>query len=305
MRLSYEGVDISDDVSIACAWHEMHSEGRTDSLLLKCADTRNLWDRWGPKAGDQIEVSDAAARSGRMFVYDVRPESSLIVIKAMSAPEAATRERRSKSWEKVKLLQLVSEIANRHGLSYETYGVTDHTYARVEQVHEPDFQFLARRCAYEGACFLVFDGKLVVYSGRYMDGQTPMGELEIVPGQNYSFQADEDARYGACEVTDGSVTATFRISDGKVKKATLRDRITDPAEGERFATGLLRHVNKGTRTMTLATDTFLRQYAAGSMVEISASAAASWDGPAFITDMRHDYMTRSSKLWARQAFTDY
>lgn len=306
MKLEYEGVDISADVSIACAWHDMYATGRSDELLLKLNDTRNLWDAWGPKEGDTIKVSDGTATTGMMQVVAVKPQSSLIAITALAMPKDAARERRWKSWEQVRLSQLIGEICNRYQLEYSTYGITDRLYSYVEQGGLADFEFLARRCAYEGAGFLAYDGKIIVYDGLYMDSQTPAGTINVTPGDSYQFNADDDARFSACMVTDGTVTGEFRAdSGGKVFNHVIGDRISDQAEGNRFARGLLRHKNKGTRTLKLTTETFLRSYAAGSVVNINAPAAASWDGPAFIEHMRHDYVRRRSMFEARQVIEGY
>lgn len=306
VRLTYEGVDITGDVSIACAWHDMYAEGHADELLLKCADTRSLWDVWGPKHGDRIVVSDGVATTGLMYVESVEPQSSLISIRAFSVPMEATRERRWKSWEEVRLLQLAAEICNRYGLSYETYGVTDRLYSYVDQGGDPDLQFLAKRCALEGAAFLVFDGKLVIYDCLWMDSQEPQGTLSIVPGQDYRFDADEDGRYGICKVGDGSTWGTFTAdAEGKTYTKVIADPISNQAEADRFARGLLRHVNKRTRSLEVRTDTLMRQYAAGSLATIQAPAAASWDGKALIHHIRHDYVRRRSTFGAWQAITDY
>ena len=305
MQIEYEGADITKDVSVDTCWHDMYGTGKSDSLIIKFNDTRGLWDSWNPKAGDKIKVTDGAATTGQMYVELARPESSLIVIRALSMPIDASRVRRSKSWEQVRLLQLVSEVCDRYGLTYETYGVEDQTYSYVDQAMLPDFEFLARRCAFEGASFLTYDGKLIVYKGQYMDTQSPQGTIKAEPGMDYKFAADEDARFGTMKVTDGSYTGEYTGEDGKTFTHTIGDRISDQSEADRFAKGLLRFKNKDTRTFTLDTDTFMRQYAAGSVFTVEASAAASWDGPAYIEHMRHDYVRRRSKMWARQVIEDY
>lgn len=306
IELSYEGRDITADVSIACAWHDMYAEGHADELELRCADTKALWDSWGPKDGDRIRLSDGVATTGELIAESVRPRSSLIAIRSMAVPTEATRERRWKSWEEVRLLQLASEISSRYGLALQTYGLTDRLYSYVDQMGLPDLQFLAKRCAFEGASLLAYDGRLIIYDGLWMDGQAPQGTLDVVAGQDYRFDSDEDHRYGTCKVTDGTTWGTF-VADaaGKTYTKVLSDRISNQAEADRWARGLLRHVNKPTRTLELHTDTLMRQFAAGSVVEIHAPAAASWDGLAVIDHMRHDYVRRRSVLWARQVITGY
>ncbi len=66
MQFFYEGADISEEISVSRCWHETHAQGRADSLMLDLNDKRRLWDKWGPKIGDSIEVREGAARSGRI-----------------------------------------------------------------------------------------------------------------------------------------------------------------------------------------------------------------------------------------------
>ena len=140
MKILYEGVDIYPDVSVHRCYHDMYAEKQSDELLLKLNDTRELWDSWNPKKGDTIAIEDGAAKTGKMFVESVVPESGIITLRAYSVPQSA-KDKRSKSWEKVKFLQLAQEIAGRHSLTLETYGITDQTYDYVEQnfrVRMPD-----------------------------------------------------------------------------------------------------------------------------------------------------------------------
>lgn len=131
-----------------------------------------------------------------MFVESVVPESGLITLRAYSAPQS-TKDKRSKSWEKVKFLQLIQEIAGRHGLTVETYGITDQTYDYVEQNNLPDFAFLQARCTLEGAAFLVYDGKLVVYDEAYMEGQQPVDTITITPANDFEYRDEGAYAYGS------------------------------------------------------------------------------------------------------------
>ena len=110
MKILYEGVDIYPDISVHRCYHDMYAEKQSDELLLKLNDTRELWDSWNPKKGDTIAIEDGAAKTGKMFVESVVPESGIITLRAYSIPQSA-KDKRSKSWEKVKFLQLAQEIA--------------------------------------------------------------------------------------------------------------------------------------------------------------------------------------------------
>ena len=306
MKIIYEGTDIYPEISVHRCYHDMYADKQSDELLLKLNDTRELWDRWSPKKGDTIAVEDGAAKTGKMFVESVVPESGLITLRAYSAPQS-TKDKRSKSWEKVKFLQLIQEIAGRHGLTVETYGITDQTYDYVEQNNLPDFAFLQARCTLEGAAFLVYDGKLVVYDEAYMESQTPSDTITITPASDFQYRDEGANAYGSAEVVNGGLTGTFSAPAGgdKVLHKVIPIRMSDQSEADRFARGLLRDANKAATVGTLWTGSLLRNYAAGSVVTLATEGVKSWDGAAFIRRIRHDYVKTRSKLYLRKPLEGY
>lgn len=306
MKVIYEGVDIYLDISVHRCYHDMYAEKQSDELLLKLNDTRQLWDTWSPKKGDTIAIEDGAAKTGKMFVESVVPESGIVTLRAYSMPQSV-KDKRSKAWEKVKFLQLAQEIAGRHGLTLQTYGITDQTYDYVEQNNLPDFAFFQQRCTLEGAAFLVYDGKLVVYDEAYMEGQTPSDTITIIPVSDFQYRDEGSNAYGSAEVVNGGLTGTFTAPAGgdKVLRKVIPIRISDQMEADRFARGLLRDANKEATVGTLWTGSLLRNYAAGSVVTLDTEGVQSWDGPAFISRIRHDYVKTRSKLYLRKPLEGY
>lgn len=304
LKVYYQGVDIYPEVSVGKCWHDMRAWGAMEELSVTFGDTRNLWDSWQPKPGDEIAVEDGSARTGRMWVTHVVPRSSRFEVRALSAPESA-RERRCKSWERVRLMQLLSEVAQRNGLEVETYGIDDQEYQYVEQDNESDLAFLDRRLTLEGASMVVYDGTLVAYSGAWAEGQETAGSLEVVPGVDYEFRDDSARMWGSCTVTDGTTSGTFAAGDGKALVKVLPFRVSSVGEAERFAKGLLREANRESVMLTVRTDSMLRQYAAGSVLDLDASSAASWSGKAFVARMRHDYFDAKCKVWLTRPLGGY
>ena len=304
LKVLYEGTDIYPDISVGRCWHDMYAWGAIDTLTIDFGDTRNLWDTWHPVEGDEIALEDGAARTGRMYVSSVVPQSSHFTVRAYSAPQSM-RERRCKSWESVRLYQLIAEIAGRHGLAYETYGMSDVEYQYVAQDNESDLEFLDRRLTYEGAAMVVYDGKIVCYSGQWAESQASEGSITVVPGNDYEFRDDSARSYGSCTVTDGTTSATFSAGDGKNLLQVVPERMSSQGEAERFAKGLLRKANRAAVRLTLRTDSMLRQYAAGSVLDLDATAAHSWSGKAFVSRMRHDYYDSKAKLWLIKPLEGY
>lgn len=306
MKLIYEGVDIYPEVSVHRCFHDMYAEKQSDELLLKLNDTRQLWDVWSPKKGDTIAIEDGAAKTGKMFVESIVPESGIVTLRAYSMPQSV-KEKRSKAWERVKFLQLAQEIADRHGLTLETYGITDQTYDYVEQNNLPDFAFFQQRCTLESAAFLVYDGKLVIYDEATMEAEAPADTITITPASDFEYRDEEANAYGRAEAVNGGLTGTFTAPGGsdKLLRKILPLRMTGQSEADRFAKGLLRDANKAAVVGTLWTGSMLRNYAPGSVVNLETEGVKSWNGTAFISRIRHDYVKTRSKVYLRKPLEGY
>ena len=153
----------------------------------------------------------------------------------------------------------------------------------------------------------VYDGKLVVYDEAYMEGQQPVDTITITPANDFEYRDEGAYAYGSAEAVNGGLTGTFSAPAGgdKVLRKILPFRMTDQAEADRFAKGLLRDANKEATVATLWTGTLLREYAAGSVVTLSTEGVASWDGTAFVSRIRHDYVKTRSKLYLRKPLEGY
>lgn len=305
MKIIYEGTDIYPEISVNRCFHDMYGEKQSDELLLRLNDTRDLWDIWQPKSGDTIAIESGTAKTGKMFIESIVPESGLITLRAFSMPQSV-KDKRNKSWEKIRLLQLGQEIANRHGLGFEQYGVTDQLYEYVSQTNLPDFAFLQQRCTLEGVAFLVYDGKLVMYDEAYLEQQTPAKTMTITPASEFEYRDDEINSFGSAEIVNGKLTGRFTAPNGtgKVLRKVITIQMTNQDEANRFARSLLRDANKNATTGTLWT-AIMPDFAAGSIAELKTTGAQSWDGPAFITRIRHDYVKGRSKLYFRKPLEGY
>ena len=277
MKILYEGVDIYPDISVHRCYHDMYAEKQSDELLLKLNDTRELWDSWNPKKGDTIAIEDGAAKTGKMFVESVVPESGIITLRAYSVPQSA----------KDTLRRLRDGIGEQNNLA--------------------DFAFFQNRCTLEGAAFLVYDGKLVVYDEARMESQQPVDTITITPANDFEYRDEGTNAYGSAEAVNGGLIGTFTAPSGgdKVLRRILPFRMTDQSEADRFAKGLLRDANKNATVGTLWTGSLLRDYAAGSVVTLATEGVKSWDGTAFISRIRHDYVKTRSKLYLRKPLEGY
>lgn len=307
MKVKYKGKEIYDETSVSKCYYTEYCEKQANELLISFNDIDMEWDAWKPKKGDEISVEDGTAKTGKLYVDSISYRSGLIDIRALSMP-SGVKDKHSKSWETVKLNQLIDEIAQRHNLETQKIGVEDRTYHYVSQNNEPDFDFLYDRCQQEGLSFLVHDGKLVVYSESEVEHKPSSNTLTITPAYKYRYTDNSDDAYQSCEVTNGKVTGKFEAPDvksGKTLRYVLPINITDESEANRFAKFLLRQKNKGMATMIVYTDYMARELMAGGTLNLKTDGAKSWNGLAFITGLRHDFIYTNSKIWLRKPLEGY
>ena len=138
MNFYYNGADIYDSVSVNYCVHEMYAEKQADTLVIRFNDTKGVWSKWQPAAGDTVRFKEGASDTGKMFIHSMKPENGLFTIRAMSMPKTG-KIRKSKSWEGVRFLQLANEFAAGHGLDFKNYGCEDQLYPYIQQVsiHAP------------------------------------------------------------------------------------------------------------------------------------------------------------------------
>ena len=305
IQLTYNGVDITGDVSINRCLHDMYGGGRADTLSLRLNDVRNLWDTWAPSARDEIRVDFGGANTGTMFLSSSIARNGYFEIVAQSAPKSGFLKQR-KAWQQVRLLQIGEEIAARNGLTFSSYGVTDRLYSYVLQDDVSDFAFLNWRAKLEGCVFQVYDKRLIMYSEPYMEAVEPVEALELATDGDYEYTPRQADLYGACVVSSGQYTGEFTADNGSalVYRPDAFGGVGNKVEAERFAKGLLRSVNKGCMSGFVRTPV-MAGYAAGSTVALVNPRAPSWDGPVFLDHVRNDYITGKSKIFFHKPLEGY
>lgn len=305
IKVIFKGVDITDSVSINRCYHDMYSEKQADMLTVRFNDPENMWDKWAPQVGDDISIQYGSIGTGKMYVEHVSPENGLYGIWALSVPPTF-KEVKNKAWQKVKLRQMGQEIAQYHGLEFESYGVTDVLYDYIMQSQENDFQFFAMRCALEGCAFLVYDGKLIMYDEKYIESSTPSESIEIGVDGNYRYFDNSSLLYGSCKIEKGLNKGEFDAGNGvsRVYIPEWNIHTSTAEEAARFAKNMLRYANKDAyhgyirRKITPA-------YAAASMADLKNTRAPSWNGKVFINHIRNDYASGMSKIFFRRPLEGY
>lgn len=305
IQLTYNGVDITGSVSVNCCWHDMYAGGRADTVHLRLNDVARLWDSWRPSAGDEIRVDFDTISTGTMFLTAARPCNGYFEINAQSAPQSGY-EKRSKAWQRVWLMQIGREIAERNGLDFASYGVTDQLYEYIPQDNMGDFAFLTSLARAESCAVQVYDKRLILYSEPYMEAVEPSEVLTIGMDGDYRYDDLRANLYGSCVVTSGQYSGKFAVDNGseRVYRPETIIKAGSNADVERFARGFLRAVNKDAISGFVRVPV-LTGYAPGSVISLENIRAQSWDGPVFIDHVRNDYAAGRSKVFFHKPLEGY
>ncbi|MDA3732391.1 hypothetical protein PBV87_12920 [Niameybacter massiliensis] len=239
MQLIYEGKDIASEVDIqTCKIHDLSGE-KFDSVEIIFNNHKNQWSSWKPEKNQMVLIKHEGFSSGQMYINGMQQLSGCIKMICLPVKTKA-KEKHTKSWENVTLMELLNEIANKNALKLKTYNINNYRYHRLTQVEESDFVFISKRCMIEGYVMKITNNSLVVYDEKFMEAQHPIeihvsdviGEFRFYDGltKTYSGARIGDYIY-LCEDTIGPII-------------NLDIETNSIGESERFAKNGLRSVNK-------------------------------------------------------------
>ena len=306
MQLFFEGTDIYQNVSVNTCIYDSYGEQRSDTLRIVFNDGNALWDSWKPLKGNTISIILGACDTGEMYITSVSPENGKMCIRASSVPQDHN-DKGNKSWQNVHFKQLCEEIAGRHFLFSEFYGVEDQVYEYVHQQNKEDFVFLSERCILEGCSFLVYNKKMIVYNERNIESSGSNVTLKIQNDKHFEYKDESNDIYSSCVLKNGKLAGKYRVTGipEKVLTKVINVNMSSQAEADRYAQNMLRYVNKKMSSGVIEFDRFLGAYAAGSVVNLETAGVSSWNVPVFLTHVRHDMVRARTKIFFRKILEGY
>lgn len=291
MNIIYEGVDITQRVSVQKYTHESYAEQHADILKIKFNDSAALWDKWSPKEGDTIEMSEGYEKTGTMYVRDCIAESNYYTITAYSYP-AEMEQIREQRWNNISLKALGNDIAKRYDFEFLSFGVTDHTFLNLHQCNLSDLDFFEKLAVLCGCAFIMYNKQMILYSEEYLESQT-VKETASIDGAN-RFKFKKKPTYTGCTVTDGTISYTFGQKD-RIITEKLDVVLASRGEAQLFAKNLLKFKNKFHKSGYFYINS--KELTAGSIINISSPSVTSFSGKIFIYKIR--YGTSHTKVFFR------
>jgi phage protein D len=268
---------------------------QADDIRLLILNDENLHIQ----RGSVLACSFGGFSSGNMNVDTISGNSQTTHIGAKSSPLNA-KKKNTRHWLKVRLFDIVNDVATNNGLSVYYQGVENYYYENVTQFNETDLAFLNRICQREGYCLKIDDNRLVVYSrsaiesaGVVMtiDFDTPI-DHKIAFSENPNKITSVTVRH----YSDGLKTYTATRGVGG-EEVTIKEYAFDSAEAERFAKGYLSTYAQDDTTMDclIAINDGI---AAGCCVEVKDYAM--YDGKYVVFECCHDPENNQTRLRGRK-----
>jgi phage protein D len=251
--------------------------GAADDLAFDVEDREGLWSGdWQPTAGDEV-VARAKFAYG-WFGYE-KPVDNLRLgtyahdkislsgpprvasLQCVSAPLATElrRRKRTRAWRGVSLKKIAGDIAQRAGLTLEWDGTEPPSYQKALQHDKSDLEFLEEQTKEIGRTLKVTEEKIVIYDEFKLDSGDAVGAIDFLGGelQRWSFDADDNERYGSCHITCVNPRTgkkiEYRFPPSGTKIPGLDDNgqtlelviaISDAAEAAARAQSALRNANR-------------------------------------------------------------
>ena len=293
--------------------YELFIDGKKTELPIK---TLHITDKHGAEAdeikitmltntdasiskGQRIACNFGGFRSGNMNIDLVHCVSTTAKIGAISAPIDA-KAKRTRHWLKVRLFDIVNDVAVNCGISVFYKGVENIYYENVTQFRETDLSFLNRLCIREGYTLKVDDCRIIIYDTAELEAEKTVKTIGFndVIDNRIAFAENPNAVKSVTvkHFKDRLISYTAdNLTQGE--EITINEYVNDEAEAERFAKAYLKHFTRNEITVD-ALIPITDGIASGNCIEIVDYAK--YNGKYFICECCHDPLNNQTRLIGRK-----
>ena len=269
--------DMSKDLSpYISAWtYNDYLTGNIDYVSLTISDDeQRIIKDWFPKLGDIIKIwvncqywyksTDKPLKSyfGAFSIDNISANfpPSTVTIRARALPlvSTASRQIKSKSWEKTSLKTIATDIAQNCKIELKFSG-EDFKYDRVQQTNQTDLEFLYKLTVEQQKCMKITTDpktqKNILWIQEEEELEKGKVQMTITPETelvNRSLNVDFTKIYKSAQVVSTNSkkkgviksTATDKNIDGVERQLVVKKRVADKSSAEKLAKNALKEKNK-------------------------------------------------------------
>ena len=270
-EVSINGKNISKDLQeylLAVSVSDV-LDGETNSAEIELEDREKLWMRdWFPQRGDTVKLSfvrenwlgDEQVETFDFDSWEIDeiqnsfpPNICRLRLNSVSSNSNLKSSDKSKSWEKVKLSKIASDIAADSAQTLYFDAKTDPDIERAEQKNESNLSFLHKLCKKYGIILRVSEKKLILADEEQLEAAEPVTTFKYGDDKIKTFRATATLSeiYSSAEVeysdakTKSKISGKFEDKDkGGGKTLKIKKKVANKAEADALAKKELRDKNK-------------------------------------------------------------
>lgn len=305
MKLLVNDVDILNNVNLLEAVYEDIATSQANRLFLKFSDADRFWQRWQLSNRDNIRIVENQCDTKELYVHNSNLSRGLCNIFAKSIPCKAVKKVQ-KTYENVKLSKIAKDVANEIGFIIDIHYMTDHFYKAIVADNITLLSLLKKICLLEGIAIVFYNKTIILFDENKIENMDCTGSLIVENDDVFTVSNSENKLIDECIVKNNDINGKFRINTGNNNALIFTDDTpaTTVGEANRFAKGILRNVNKMTRTGSVTTE-LKTEYAAGTIVNLHNDKLRSYDGKIYIYKVRHDFVNNKTKMLFIYIIEDY
>ena len=246
-KVTYNGVDITNDITVSSCIMTDSNGGKQDYCKISFANGGKVWQEWKPQYNDELRIIHGYSDSGLMYINGIGSDAKTYQLILLPTPTTA-KKKKSRIWRKVKLSEIISDVAKGLGFKVEFYGFKDYTYSVKTQINKTDLAFMCEMCAYEGFNVKIFNKTLVIYDENTLYLTEASGTITPDECSFYSFD-DENTPLSSVTVKYFDVAKrqvisyTAKSEDIDGGSITLPIKVDNQAQAERIAINYLQKNN--------------------------------------------------------------
>lgn len=324
LNIIYQGKNITEQIKdyIESLSYIDVASGASDSISLQLNNLDKKWiNEWMPEKGDEIIVEikiknretegvEEVVPCGIFMSDDISFSGSPLIcsIKATSVlqNEGFKAQKRTKTWEKLTVFQIASEIATNANveLYYEANEILIDT---IEQLEEADSKFLFGLCKSYGLAMKVFAKKICIFDVEIYEQKEPVVTLKPENITKWSYNTTLSGSYTGVKLSysnpknDEEITVEF---GEKTRVLELNEKVDNYVDAERKAKARLHEENKKMNTLEI-TMPANPKIIASSMIAVKELGKL--NGNYYVEQIRHKIDGKSAyimSLSARKILTE-
>lgn len=269
VEIIYQRKDVTADIAryLESYTYMDAADGESDSIEIMLSDIGKQWmDDCMPQKADVINAKIIKSENGKVepfncgtFCLDDLSFSGRPLrcsIGAVSAPvsDAFKSTKRTKTWNKVSIRQIATEIAQAANVQLVYDVEKDITVAAIEQSDKNDCAFLAEICSSYGLSVKVYAEKIIIYADEEYERKPPVAVIDETMMQSWTYNTTIEGTYTGAEIkyTDPKKSKTYTVNVGGGERIlTINEKADDTADAEKKAWAKLHNENKKMTNMSI------------------------------------------------------